>query len=86
MTVEAIRIRDGAREQAPARPRRIARIRARVPWRRVLVVALVLTGLGCVVAGVALIYPPAGLIATGIALFAALTFDPAAARKVTWPR
>jgi hypothetical protein len=43
-------------------------------------------GLVLVVVGVALIFLPAGLIATGLALFAALTFDPAAVRKLTWPR
>jgi len=43
-------------------------------------------GLALVVVGIALIYPPAGLIACGLALFAGLTFDPAAARRLTWPR
>lgn len=60
--------------------------RRRLNWRWVLTVAVTLAALGCIVAGIALIYPPAGLIATGVALIAALTFDPSAARKVTWPR
>jgi hypothetical protein len=54
--------------------------------RRVLVLLTVFAGLGLIVAGIALIFVPAGLIATGLALFAALTFDPASVRKLTWPR
>lgn len=55
-------------------------------WRLLAFVALALAGLGLIVVGIALVYPPAGLIALGLALFAGLTFDPAAARRVTWPR
>jgi hypothetical protein len=64
------------------------RIRAWLRARgRLLVTLLVaLGGLALVVAGIALIYPPAGLIATGLALFAGLTFDPSAVRRLTWPR
>jgi len=57
-----------------------------VPWRGLVSVSVALTALGCIVVGIWAIYPPAGLIATGLALFLALTFDPSSARKVTWPR
>lgn len=43
-------------------------------------------GLGCIILGIALIYPPAAVIAVGVALLALLTFDPDAARRLTWPR
>jgi hypothetical protein len=54
--------------------------------RPLLALAIALVGLLCVVAGVALIYPPAGLVVAGLAILASLTFDPAAARRLTWPR
>jgi len=46
-----------------------------------LVIALLL-----VIAGIALIYVPAALIASGLALLAAVTFDPTRAGRLTWPR
>lgn len=48
--------------------------------------AVLLGGLALVVAGIALIYAPAGLIAGGIAVIGVATFDPSYARKLTWPR
>lgn len=62
------------------------RARLQLPWRGLLSLSIAVAGLACIVAGIAWIYPPAGLIATGLALFLALTFDPSSARKVTWPR
>lgn len=53
---------------------------------RVAIWALAVVALACIVGGIALIFPPAGMIATGVALLAALTFDPTAVRKLTWPR
>lgn len=53
---------------------------------KLLTVALIVVALGCIVGGLALIYPPAGLIATGVAILLAVTFDPASVRRVTWPR
>lgn len=46
-----------------------------------LVVALLL-----IIAGIALVYPPAAFIAAGIAVLAAVTFDPSKAGRLTWPR
>ena len=57
-----------------------------VPWRALVSLSVALAALACIVVGIWAIYPPAGLIATGLALFAGLTFDPSSARKVTWPR
>jgi hypothetical protein len=54
--------------------------------RRLLALILLVVSLALIVGGIALIYPPAGLIAAGLALLAGLTFDPAAARRLTWPR
>lgn len=51
-----------------------------------LTLAVALAGLVLIVAGIALIYLPAGLIAAGLALIAGLTFDPSRARRLTWPR
>jgi hypothetical protein len=53
---------------------------------RALTLVVAMAGLSLIVAGIALIYLPAGFIATGLALFAGLMFDPAAVRKLTWPR
>jgi len=55
-------------------------------WRVLVAGAAALASLVTLVVGIWLIYTPAGLIATGIAGFAVLTFDPAQARRVTWPR
>ena len=38
------------------------------------------------VAGIALIYPPAGLIAGSLGLLALLTFDIDKVGRLTWPR
>jgi len=51
-----------------------------------LTLLVVLAGLVLIVVGIAMVYLPAGLIACGLALFAGLTFDPAAVRRLTWPR
>ena len=66
----------------------MTQLRAWLRPRRGLLLTLfvAITGLALVVLGIALIYPPAGLIACGLALIAGLTFDPAAARRLTWPR
>jgi hypothetical protein len=57
-----------------------------VSLRRSLLLLMVLAGVVLVVAGIALIYPPAGVIAAGLALFGILTFNPSAARRLIWPR
>jgi len=56
------------------------------PWRRLVTVAGLLAALVLVVAGIAQIYAPAGLIAAGLGLFALLTFDLAKAGRLTWPK
>jgi len=53
---------------------------------RMLSILGVLAGVGLVVAGVALIYAPAGFVVAGVALLGLITFDPTAARRLTWPR
>ena len=76
----------------PKAVRRTAQLRAwllkpvDVPWRGLVSLSVALAALACIVIGIWAIYAPAGLIATGLALFLALTFDPSSARKVTWPR
>lgn len=55
-------------------------------WRRLLTIAGLLGSVVLVVAGIALIYAPAGLIAGGLGLFALLTFDLAKVGRLTWPR
>ncbi|MCC6619481.1 MAG: hypothetical protein IT341_10645 [Chloroflexi bacterium] len=42
--------------------------------------------LALIIAGIALIYPPAAFIASGLAILAAVTFDPNRAGRLTWPR
>jgi hypothetical protein len=64
--------------------RLLRELRRRGPALFTLLIAL--AGLALIVVGIALIFLPAGLIATGLALFAGLTFDPAGVRKLTWPR
>jgi hypothetical protein len=64
--------------------RAVARLRR--SWRPLLTAALGFLAVGLVVAGIFLIYPPAALIAGGVAIFAFLTFDTTAARRLTWPR
>lgn len=54
--------------------------------RRLVTYALLMASTALVLAGVALIYLPAALIGGGLAGFALLTFNPAAARRITWPR
>jgi hypothetical protein len=49
-------------------------------------VALFVVALLCIVGGLALLSPPVGLVAAGVTLLALLTFDPAKARRLTWPR
>jgi hypothetical protein len=68
------------------RLRALRRPRIVVPWRLVLTTAGLLVALALVVAGVALVYAPAGLIAGGLGLFAVLTFDRSKAGRLTWPR
>lgn len=53
---------------------------------RLLVLALLLAGVGSIVAGLALWHPSAGLVALGVAILAGLTFDPAEIRRLRWPR
>jgi hypothetical protein len=53
---------------------------------RLLVAALLFVGIGSIVAGLALVHPAAGLVAFGVATLGALTFDPAEARRLRWPR
>lgn len=53
---------------------------------RAFVPAIAVFGLACIVGGVALVYPPAGLVALGVVLLGAITFDPTAVRRLTWPR
>jgi hypothetical protein len=45
-----------------------------------------LAAVALIVAGIAMIFLPAGFIAGGIALLGILTFNPATVRKLTWPR
>lgn len=52
---------------------------------RLFVLALLLAGVGSIVAGLALWHPAAGLVGAGVAVLAGLTFDPAAAGKLRWP-
>ena len=73
----------------PALRRGVSRIGTRlraIRWRRLLTFAALAAAFGLVVAGVALIYAPAGLIAGGLGLFALLTFRPENAGRLTWPK
>jgi hypothetical protein len=54
--------------------------------RRAIALLVPLAGLVFVVAGIALMYLPAGMIATGVAILAVATFDPGKAGRITWPR
>jgi hypothetical protein len=54
--------------------------------RRIAALLVPVTGLGLVVIGIFLVYPPAGVIAAGLAILGASTFDPARAARITWPR
>ena len=53
---------------------------------QLLALAIAVASLLLIVTGIALIYLPAALIAGGIAGLALITFDPARARRMTWPR
>lgn len=53
---------------------------------RLLVAALAVVGVVCIVAGIAIWHPAAGLVATGAAILAILTFDPDQVRRLRWPR
>lgn len=66
----------------------MTRLRAWLRTRGVIVVmlALGLAAVALIVAGISMIFLPAGLIASGLALFGILTFNPATVRKLTWPR
>jgi hypothetical protein len=75
----------------PALVRATARSRVvlRTLGRRTPPLASALLGLlavGSIVAGIAMIFVPAGFIAGGLALLGILTFNPATVRKITWPR
>lgn len=54
--------------------------------RQLLALAVAVLAMVLIVAGIALIFPPAALIAAGVALIGLLTFDPTHARRLTWPR
>jgi hypothetical protein len=54
--------------------------------QRTLLVLLAIAGISLVVVGVALVFAPAGLVIAGLALLALVTFDPARAGRLTWPR
>jgi hypothetical protein len=56
------------------------------PTRQSAALATAVAGVALIVGGLALAYPPAGLIAAGVALLLALTFDPSRLRRLTWPR
>jgi hypothetical protein len=68
---------------AASRPIRQALARS---VRRSLLMLTILAAIVLVVTGIALIYPPAGVIAAGLVLFGFITFDPSAARRLIWPR
>lgn len=53
--------------------------------RRLPQIALV-TALILIVVGIAMMSVPAAFIASGIAILGAVTFDPARAGRLTWPR
>jgi hypothetical protein len=53
--------------------------------RRIVIVLLGL-GVGCIVAGLAVWHPAAGLVGAGIAILGLVTFDPDHAGKLRWPR
>ena len=63
---------------------RMAALRRQLRGAAILAVAG--TSVGMILTGIWMVFVPAGLIATGITFLAALTFDPAAVRKLTWPR
>jgi hypothetical protein len=54
--------------------------------RRRAALAVVVVAMVLIVGGIGLVFVPAGMVAAGVAMFALLTFDPANARKLTWPR
>lgn len=45
-----------------------------------------ITAMALIIAGVAMISVPAAFIASGLAILAAVTFDPSRAGRLTWPR
>jgi hypothetical protein len=54
--------------------------------RRIATFALLGLGAAMIVVGLALIFPPAGLVAAGALVVAVVTFDPERASRLTWPR
>lgn len=66
----------------PIRTRRAARVLS----RSTIAVVSILFGIALVIIGIAMVYLPAAVIATGLTIVGAVTFDPAAVRKLTWPR
>lgn len=54
--------------------------------QRLVALALAILAMVLIVGGIFLIYPPAGMVAAGLALLGLLTFDPSHARRLTWPR
>lgn len=67
-------------------PKPAVRKRPPVPRRLLATVASAFVALALIVVGIALIYPPAGMVAAGVALLALLTFNPNKVGRVTWPR
>lgn len=65
---------------------RLAAVAAALLRRRTAAIAASALGVVLVVAGLGLAYPPAGVVAAGVALLALTTFDPDAAGRLSWPR
>lgn len=53
---------------------------------RTAALAMAVAGVLLVVLGIFLFYAPAGIVAAGLALLGAVTFDPESARRLRWPR
>ena len=74
---------------AASAARHLRTLRGRIvgaPWRRLVTIAGLMAVVALFVAGIALIYPPAGLIAGSLGLLALLTFDIDKVGRLTWPR
>jgi hypothetical protein len=56
------------------------------PQPRLVAIAAITAGIGLVVLGALLWFPPAGLVAAGLALLGSVTFDPSKAGSLRWPR
>lgn len=54
--------------------------------RRLAALAALALAIALIVGGIALVFVPAGMVVAGLVLLGILTFDPANARRVTWPR